>query len=593
MKSLCRGSDAFSGRKGVYCLDEYPFTILEIASLLRLPIRREVADSVYVDCPFCQRRKGKMNLNVRKNVWRCNRCGESGHMFQLYARMRGITVSEAKLELVDLLSHDAAVEPLTLPPSKVAKKNVQIDLSPTASPQEIDRTMRVLLDMLTLTEAHRKHLRDVRGLTDEQIEYLGLKSTAAYKLCHIIPQKLMAQGCTVEGIPGFYVDKKGKWTVNFTTWAAGILIPVRSVDGLILGAQIRLDVPFKDDQNDSEDKGTKYIWFSTSTKYKGASPGSPAGFIGDPHARVVYVTEGCLKAGIAHCLMNRAFLSIQGANNLGGLKDALAQLHMNGTEEVVEAHDMDKFSNEVVALGASKISLLARQYGMKCRSLTWNPNYKGIDDWQLALKRRHQKKKEGRTLNFKELYLSGRCEFGHIQDYVDAWNDGAGPGETLEEFLGLTTSEYAAYCQSSQKLLALLDQQRRTQGFRIYQLDLSDGKTKPFAFQSIEVLHKEGYQQPPAAEYCFVHEGQMIMPAAQTEAESLKRIFEDFNDDLPAGYHGRSVAPSDVIELFDSTGRRYYYRDRERFVRVRFSPALAHSRAASAQGQAGGRNDRN
>lgn len=103
---------------------------------------------------------------------------------------------------------------------------------------------------------------------------------------------------------------------------------------------------------------------------------------------------------------------------------------------------------------------------------------------------------------------------------------------------------------------------------------------------------KEGYQQPPAAEYCFVHEGQMIMPAAQTEAESLKRIFEDFNDDLPAGYHGRSVAPSDVIELFDSTGRRYYYRDRERFVKVRFSPALAHSRAASAQGQAGGRNDR-
>lgn len=574
-------------------LEEYPFTILEIADLLRLTVRREVADSVYVDCPFCQKRKGKMNLNVRLNVWRCNRCGESGHMFELYARLRGVTVSEAKLELIDLLSRDAAAEPLLLPQSKAVKKKAAVELSPPAMPEEVNRTMQALLDMLTLTEAHRKHLRDVRGLTDEQINYLGLKSTASFKLRHTIPQKLMAQGCTVEGVPGFYVDQKGNWTVNFTTWTAGILIPVRSVDGLILGAQIRLDTPFKDDKDDPKDAGTKYIWFSTSTKHKGASPGSPAGFIGDPHSRVVYVTEGCLKAGIAHCLMNRAFLSIQGANNLSGLKDALAQLRLYGTEEVVEAHDMDKFSNEAVALGASKIFLLARQHDMRCRSLTWNPNYKGIDDWQLALKRRRQKKKEGSRLNFKELYLSGRCEFGYIQECIEAWHDGAGPGETLDSYLGLNAPEYAAYCQSDQELLAILDQQRRTQSFRIYQLDFSDGKTKPFAFQSIEVLHKEGYQQPPAAEYCLVHEGQMITPAAQTEAEMLRRIFEDFNDDLPAGYHGRSVALSDVIELFDSTGRRYYYRDKERFVKVRFSPALARSRADNSRGQAGGGNGKN
>ncbi len=574
---------SFPGGEEVCRLDEYPFTILEIAGLLRLPVRRELADSVYVDCPFCQKRKGKMNLNIQKNVWRCNRCGESGHMFELYARLRGITVSDAKLELIDLLSQDAAAEPSLLPQPTAVKKKTQVEQSPPAPPEEIDRTMRALLKLLTLTEAHRKHLRDVRGLTDEQIEYLGLRSTASYKLRHTIPQKLMAQGCTVEGVPGFYVDKKEKWTVNFTTWTAGILVPVRSVDGLLQGAQIRLDVPIKDDKDDPEDEGTKYLWFSTSTKHKGASPGSPANFIGDPHARVVYVTEGCLKAGIAHCLMDRAFLSIQGANNVSGLKDALALLRLNGAEEVVEAHDMDKFSNEAVALGAAKIFLLARQSGMKCRSLTWNPNYKGIDDWQLALRRRRTKK-EGRGLNFKELYLSGQCDFGYIRECVEAWHDGAGPGETLGGFLGLDDQEYHAYCQSDHALLALLERQRRTVGFRIYQLDFSDGKTKPFAFQGLEVLHKEGYQQPPAAEYCLVHEGRMVTPAAQTDAEQLRRIFEDFNDDLPAGYHGRSVAPSDVIELFDGTGRRYYYRDKERFVKVRFSPALTRPRGELAGG---------
>ena len=94
----------------VYLYDEYPFSILDIACLLRLTIRRELADSVYVDCPFCQKRKGKLNLNLVKNVWRCNRCGKSGHMFELYAQLRGLQVSEAKLELIDLLAAGTPVE---------------------------------------------------------------------------------------------------------------------------------------------------------------------------------------------------------------------------------------------------------------------------------------------------------------------------------------------------------------------------------------------------------------------------------------------------------------------------------------------------
>ena len=37
---------------------------------------------------------------------------------------------------------------------------------------------------------------------------------------------------------------------------------------------------------------------------------------------------------------------------------------------------------------------MAKRHGMDCRPLTWNPNYKGIDDWQLALRKKERQEKE-------------------------------------------------------------------------------------------------------------------------------------------------------------------------------------------------------
>ena len=65
--------------------DEFPFGIMEVVNLLNLRIRRQQANSVYVDCPFCGDRRGKMNVNFQKNVWRCNYCGKYGGMLALYA----------------------------------------------------------------------------------------------------------------------------------------------------------------------------------------------------------------------------------------------------------------------------------------------------------------------------------------------------------------------------------------------------------------------------------------------------------------------------------------------------------------------------
>ena len=559
--------------------DEYPFNILDIANLLRLTIRRELADSVYVDCPFCQKRKGKLNLNLVKNVWRCNRCGKSGHMFELYAELRGLRVSEAKMELIDLLADGKPPEAVqTSAPSAPVRpqgsRREPVEQSPRAVPEEIDRTMRAMLDMLTLTPAHREHLHSKRGLTDEQIEYLKLRSTPSYKLRHTIPRRLMDRGFTVTGVPGFFVDKYGKWTANFTTWTAGILVPSRSIDGLICGAQIRLDKPIKDDESDPDEEGTKYIWFSPSSKHRGTGSGSPFNLIGDRFARTVYITEGALKAGIAHCLLKRTFLSIQGANNLSGMEGVFQQLHETGTQLIVEALDTDKFSNPDVAKGAQKIYLLAKQCGMQCRSLTWNPNYKGIDDWQIALMRKERQ--EGKKTNFKEQFLTGHCSLGHAWKYAQVWRENPDQRESLREYLGLDEAEYAAFLAGEEALQKALLPQRRRQQFRIYQLDFSAGQVIPFAFQGIKALHASKYQQPPAKSYRLVCDDELMVPATQEESSTLRQIAARYSDDFPIGYPGRSVAPSDVLELFDEQSRRYFYADRDgMFVPVRFSPALA------------------
>ena len=57
---------------------DLPFGIMDVAGLLRLNIRRRAPGQVYVDCPICGDRRGKMNLNTAKDLWRCNYCGEGG-----------------------------------------------------------------------------------------------------------------------------------------------------------------------------------------------------------------------------------------------------------------------------------------------------------------------------------------------------------------------------------------------------------------------------------------------------------------------------------------------------------------------------------
>lgn len=525
---------------------DFPFDLLDVAQLLHLNIRRRQAESVYADCPFCGDKRGKLNLNFAKNVWRCNYCDARGGMLALYARVHGTTNSAAYSEICDALqtgetgwgcdSSTATAGTSFGKSPAFGRLYEETPQSSRADAQTVHQTLSLLLNMLTLKPEHLAHLKsDKRGLTDEQINKLGFKSTPPYHQCRSLTARLIAQGYTVEGVPGFYQDKDGCWTVAFSSYASGILIPAVDMDGFLCGAQILLDKPFKDANAPPEKTGAKYIWFSSASKPMGTGSGSPVHFVGDSFSRVVYVTEGLLKADIAHCLTGRSFVAIAGANNVRGLDKVFAMLAQNGTELIVEAHDMDKRSNPMIAKGCSEVRRIAKAHGIECRSLTWDPNYKGIDDWQLSLRRKARETK---------------CE-----NDQEAIRLRKGPGEERSA----TTPE----------------RQDKAQRFRLYQLAFDTQQPIPFAFRGIGALHKAGYAQPPAALYRLVLDTDLPRRDAQADKDFLQDVRTHCRKELPQN-SGRPMAASDVVELYDSDERHYFYVEPSGFVQTQFSPLLAH-----------------
>ena len=504
---------------------DFPFGIMEVADQLPLKKRRPGPDSYYYDCPFCGK-AGKLNLNYAKNVWRCNYCGEAGGMLDLYARMYGITTSDAFYELNELLGSGPKTGERThreifraSPPASrpAVSQKEGIPQSPRADAKVIHHTYSVLLDMLHLSAGHLSHLTSPRrGLEQEQIRQLRYKSTPLPFLCRSITDCLIKQGCKVQGVPGFYLDSDRRWTMNFSKRTAGILIPARSIDGLICGMQILLDVPIREKDAPPDKTGAKYIWLSSASRPMGTTSGSPVHFAGSP-ANTIYITEGLLKGDIAHLLADRTFLSVAGANNLGGIEHLLPILAATGTTQLIEAFDMDKYSNPYVRKGADRLFQLARKHGLKFGRLKWNPNYKGVDDWLIAKKS-----------------LSSR------------------QGENV--VMLNRTLEYH---------------------FRIYQLDLT--QVVPFAFQDITALHKAGYAQPPAAMYRLVRDNICRAPSGISPENLLDRILAMHQSVPPADYHGRAVAPSDIIELYGKAYRHYYYCNKGGFTPVTFSPFLCRS----------------
>lgn len=402
-------------KEGDYLAEGFDFNIADVAALLPLTIRRRTGASMDVDCFYdgCNgARRGKLNINFAKNCYKCNYCGNNGGMLDLYADYLNISRSEAYREISEALNCGKIQE--------IRKKQPKVELvpqSPSVDYEQRHQTYAMMSQLLTLSNAHKEHLMS-RGLSLADIEERGYRSTPVYGF-QVLTKKLIDMGCKVEGIPGFYKMKSGVWTVNFSSYCSGILVPYLSVNRKIQGFQIRLDKPIVEESREIESAGietsesgtggkdgkkkvTKYIWFSSVNKNYGASSGSPVSFVGNPGDEVVYFTEGALKAHVAHKLSGKSFLAVAGTGSLGNVPNSLNELRTLGTRIVVEAYDADKYMNEKVMKDSLKLKEIIRECQLTSTSAEWpyieygdGKNTKGVDDYLVYVE---MLKKQGKTM---------------------------------------------------------------------------------------------------------------------------------------------------------------------------------------------------
>ena len=320
---------------------------------------------VEATCPFCHDHgpgKYHLSLNTATDQYRCHLCGAHGNSVTLYAKLMGVTNREA----YQALKQEGKVYPMSrreASPSDAERQPLPLE--------QRHEAYTAMLDHLTLLDKHRENLLE-RGLSEERIQanqYRSMPETEAGR--RLLAALLRSCGHELLGLPGFRTYY-GDWTIS---GPKGFLIPVRDKGGLIQGMKIRLD--------DADKPNRKYRWLSSRDLPNGTRSYSYVHVTGDTTQKRAFLTEGPLKGDVASYLAHDALLvCVGGVNAIRGLKDTLKDL---GVSQVVEAMDMDQMTNPDVrsAVLAMRKEVQAIK-GLKYTKYTWDPAYKGIDDYFLS-----------------------------------------------------------------------------------------------------------------------------------------------------------------------------------------------------------------
>lgn len=340
------------------------FHMTDIISALNLPYPASGRSSYYVQYPLCDDnpRHRHLNINLKKEVFRCPKCGVSGGMFDLYSLYTGIARDKVRQALIEKL--DPQTNP-NLQKVHVEKQPI-IEECPVTDIETRHKTYSALLAKLTLANDHIENLKN-RGLSINDIERLGYKTTPILGMSTIAKQ-LVNDGYELAGVPGFFRCSDDSWT--FIQEQRGILIPVRDIEGRIQGLQIRRDNAVK----------RKFRWVS-STERKDGCQSKGWTHIAGPIRPVMLLTEGPMKADIIHTLSDASVIAVPGVNSLTYLQSALEILREKGLKEIKTAFDMDFLINWHVQNGYNNLLELLNNMGFRFGTYIWDSRYKGLDDY--------------------------------------------------------------------------------------------------------------------------------------------------------------------------------------------------------------------
>ena len=356
---------------------ELRYQMTDILPLLPIPQPPYGKSAYNIPCPLCDKpgtREKHLNINLKRNVYRCPKCGQfQGGVFELYAYYMGIPQDKV-LDDITASLHGGTTsfggkggqkKKIQAPPMKP-----QASLAPL---EERDRVYRALLNRLTLAPDHRESLLR-RGLTDEAIERSGYKSTPVVGF-HALAQSLLDEGYTLFGVPGFYRDEDGRWTM--AVWRRGILIP-GTYFGKIQGFQIRLDHKMK--------KGGKFLTFSSRDELDGTMGENWCHMVGPAREKILLI-EGYMKADIVHHFTGQTMLAIPGVTSLQHLEAALKDLIPLGVRHVMTCFDMDYLKNWHVENAYRNLVTLLGKLDITFGTYLWVPDHNGLDDyiWEFCL----------------------------------------------------------------------------------------------------------------------------------------------------------------------------------------------------------------
>lgn len=341
------------------------FDIVQTAALCGIEFYPQQRNSVEIraNCPFCGDTRYHLGLNREKEMFHCFRCKASGNSVSLYARMHGISNREAYRALRDETAENVDLIP-------------QVETASETPIRPLNERHDVYYDflrMLNLQPVHRENLIG-RGLNFSEICRFMYKSVPLDRVFRREVLEKLSAVYDLTGIPGFYRDKNGDWQMYLKS-CGGIFVPVCNKDGYIQGLQVRLNLP-----EGSLDK--KFRWFSSRHFNGGTAAKSWIHVVGDISSDEAVLTEGAMKADIASVLSGgRLFIAVPGVNAINLLPDVLRELRIR---RVYEAMDMDKYSKPEVKDAMIALRSVIKSCDVDCKACSWNPYYKGIDDYCFA-----------------------------------------------------------------------------------------------------------------------------------------------------------------------------------------------------------------
>ena len=323
-------------------IDAKSITLDEVMRLINPNIKKvRRTGEIQLMCPLNP--KEDFDINAHTGDFKCwHNCpdcpvGGKGNSVNLY-RLFNPTLSFGKALRAIV---DKRMAP-TVAPQRVYKapKPIQnVDMAPI---EVRDKTYRAFLSMLSLSEEHKKAFRK-RGLNDKQIEEMGIRSVPTCGVVSI-PQLLLKSGYTLKGVPLFGM-LHGRWHVGLVRGKTGCYIPYYDREGRIQQLQIRYDIS-NEGLNETEmrkQKNNRYRWATSGFLANGCSAiniiywGRAKKFQDE---RIVYLTEGGIKASVASYLSGLWFVGTTSASTT----EAFAEIMdwCKGNNKIpVDAYDMD------------------------------------------------------------------------------------------------------------------------------------------------------------------------------------------------------------------------------------------------------------